>query len=280
MDPIKRLYDNRNNLREKNLILNIKIWEYILKNIEEENISKKVKNSETLAFKLLIDTSEFKKKDVEAVLTSVASQIFKINSIEFNIEHIEQINMAMVKKKINAILKSPKEIQAHFCKNPNKQTCDEILQREMINEKINLIGLSAYKANPSRYIFDGKLTSNNVGAKSIDVFVSNNDIKPEKYFDSPSDFIDKLVFFGYQKTIMVTGGHQNNQLNDIKKFINLADEYINKNTDNAYFFIQADGDYCVDNMPALENEINNKNKIFAGTTTDVIKWIKNVKKQF
>ena len=100
MDPIKRLYDNRNNLREKNLKLNIKIWEYILKNIEEENISKKVKNSETLAFKLLIETSEFKKKDVEAVLTSVASQIFKINSIEFNIENIEQINMAMVKKKL------------------------------------------------------------------------------------------------------------------------------------------------------------------------------------
>lgn len=280
MDPIKRLYDNRNNLREKNLKLNIKIWEYILKNIEEENISKKVKNSETLAFKLLIETSEFKKKDVEAVLTSVASQIFKINSIEFNIENIEQINMAMVKKKINAILQSPKEIQAHFCKNPNKQTCDEILQREMINEKINSIGLSAYKANPSRYIFDGKLTSNNIGAKSIDVFVSDNDIKPEKYFNKPLDFINNLVFFGYQKTIMVTGGHQNNQLNDIKKFINLADEYINKNTNNSYFFIQADGDYCVDNMPSLENEINNKNKIFAGTTTDVIKWIKNVKKQF
>ena len=77
---------------------------------------------------------------------------------------------------------------------------------------------------------------------------------------------------------MVSGGHQNNQLKDILLFINKADEYIKNNNDKVFFFIQADGDYCVDNIEKITKEIKNKNRIFAGTTIEINKGIKNVSK--
>ena len=150
MDPIKRLYENRNNIRKKNLTENIEVWRFILDNIEDDDVITKAKNHETLSFKLKNQKLKNKKIDfiinTEKALTSVASQIFKMNAIEFNIENIEDIKLDLIKKKISSILNSPSEIQAHFCKNPNKQTCDETLQTLMLNEKINELNLYANKS--------------------------------------------------------------------------------------------------------------------------------------
>jgi hypothetical protein len=61
--------------------------------------------------------------------------LFKLNRKQNEIFFINENDF--IKKKISSILNSPSEIQAHFCKNPNKQTCDETLQTLMLNEKIN-----------------------------------------------------------------------------------------------------------------------------------------------
>ena len=283
MNPIKRLYDNRNNLRKMNLSENIEIWQFIINNINDNNVVAKATNYETLSFKLknqkMINRNIEFTKNTEKVLTSIASQIFKMNAIEFEIENIEDIKLDLIKKKINSILNSPSEIQAHFCKNPNKQTCDEALQTLMLNEKINDLNLHASKAKPHMYIFNGEFTKKNKGAKSIDIFIAEKDILPITYFSNTKKFSDKLIFLGYQKTIMVAGGHQNNQLKDILSYINQADEYIKKNNDNVFFFVQADGDYCIDNMSKILKEIQNKKKIFAGTTIEIIEGIKDVSKK-
>ena len=132
------------------------------------------------------------------------------------------------------------------------------------------------------YIFNGgflpKKNEGSKGAKSIDVFVAEKNLFPDVYFANTKKFSDKLILLGYQKTIMVSGGHQNNQLKDILLFINKADEYIKNNNDKVFFFIQADGDYCVDNIEKITKEIKNKNRIFAGTTIEINKGIKNVSK--
>jgi len=283
MNPIKRLYKNRNTIREKNLSENIDIWRFILDNIEDDKVFTKAMNHETLQFKL--KNQNLKNKNIEfiigteKVLTSIASQIFKMNAIEFGVENIEDIKLDLIKKKISSILNSPSEIQAHFCKNPNKQTCDETLQTLMLNEKINDLGLHASKAKPYMYIFNGSFTKKNKGAKSIDVFIAEKNLLSDAYFLNTKKFSNKLILLGYQKTIMVSGGHQNNQLKDILSFINQADEYIKNNNDKVFFFVQADGDYCVDNMGKIIEEIKNKNRIFAGTTIEIIEGIKDVSKK-
>ena len=97
MDPTKRLYENRNIIREKNLKENREIWKFIIDNIEEKDVITTAKNHETLVFK--INSKKFHNQNIkdlnniEKVLTSVASQIFKINSIEFNIDEIEEYVM-------------------------------------------------------------------------------------------------------------------------------------------------------------------------------------------
>ena len=42
--------------------------------------------------------------------------------------------------------------------------------------------------------------------------------------------------------------------------------------------MQADGDYCLDNMDKISAEIKDKKRIFAGTTLEIIKGIKSVSK--
>ena len=288
MNPTKRLYKNRSEIREKNLIKDLGIWEFILNNINSKDTFSVAKNNETLDFKIVnqklskqISNYDFNIEDIEKRLISIASQIFKVNSIEYNIDYIKEISLDLVKKKIRLILKSPNPIQLHFCQIPNKQGCDEAMQNKMLNEKINFLNLEASKFKPNTYLHDAKLTNEKPKkTKSIDSFVSNKNINSKEFYLNPQKFEKELIFLGYQKVIMVSGGHQDNQLKDILSFVNNADNYSKENTNSTYFFVQADGDYCNDNMYKIENEINNKKKIFTGTTNEVIKWIKDVKKKF
>lgn len=288
MSPIKRLYKNRIEIREKNLIKDLNIWKFILKNINSKDVVSVAKNSETLEFKIenkkiskQTSNYDFNIYDIEKRLISIASQIFKVNSIEYNISDIEEINLDLVKKKIRLILDSPKPIQLHFCVIPNKQGCDEAMQSIMLNEEINSSNLKASKFKPNTYLYDSKLTNKKPKkTKSIDSFISSMNISSENFYLNPQKFKKDLIFLGYQKVIMVSGGHQDNQLRDILSFVNNADSYTKDNTSYTYFFVQADGDYCIDNMHKIKNEIKNKKKIFAGTTNEVIKWIKDVKEKF
>jgi|TARA_B110000977_G_scaffold130624_1_gene166525 hypothetical protein len=286
VNPINRLYENRNKLREINLTANIKIWNFILDNIEEKDINTSSMNLETLNFaitseKLInqINNQNYNHNDVEKVLTSIASQVFKMNSIQFSIDNIKKINLSIIKSKIKAILNCPREIQSHFCKNPNKQNCDEAFQTSMLNEKIDYLGLKACKAKPNMYIYDGKFTDKKKGAKSIDVFISNKNTRSEDFFLNTEKYKESLIMLGYQKTIMVSGGHQDNQLKDILLFINKADQYIKNKNNKILFFVQADGGYCVDKMSKIKDSVVDKNKIFVGTTVDIIEWIINVSKK-
>ena len=288
MSPIKRLYKNRIEIREKNLIKDLDIWKFILENINSKDVVSVARNNETLEFKIvnqeiskLTSNYDFNQQDIEKRLISIASQIFKVNSIEYNIDDIEEINLDLVKKKIRLILDSPKPIQLHFCVIPNKQGCDEAMQNIMLNEEINFLNLKASKFKPNTYLYDSKFTNKKPKkTKSIDSFISKMNINSEDFYSNPQKFKKELIFLGYQKVIMVSGGHQDNQLKDILSFVNNADNYTKDNISYTYFFVQADGDYCIDNMHKIKNEIKNKKRIFAGTTNELVKWIKDVKKKF
>ena len=53
MSPIKRLYKNRIEIREKNLIKDLDIWKFILENINSKDVVSVARNSETLEFKIV-----------------------------------------------------------------------------------------------------------------------------------------------------------------------------------------------------------------------------------
>lgn len=284
MDPIQKLYLNRNKLRENNLKKEIEIWKYITQNITEEDVEYHSVDSETIKFKLKKRINvDIKKEEIQRILTSIASQIFKVNAAEFDINNIDQVNLSMVLKKINLILNSDKEIQKHFCTIPNKQGADEKLQTSMLNEEMIKIGLRAHKPSQAMYLNSlGQIinTKTKNGPKSIDLFVSRDEIESNKFFNNQATNNNELIIMGYQKVIMVSGGHQDNQLKDIYSFINAAEKYKNNNNDNKVFFIvQADGHYCKNKMNNIHSEIKNKRFVFAGSTLEVIKWIKDVKEK-
>mgnify|MGYP001472955135 CR=1 FL=1 len=81
MSPIKRLYKNRIEIREKNLIKDLNIWKFILKNINSKDVVSVAKNSETLEFKIenkkiskQTSNYDFNINDIEKRLISIASQ--------------------------------------------------------------------------------------------------------------------------------------------------------------------------------------------------------------
>ena len=50
MDPIQKLYENRNKIRENNLKKDIEIWKYITQNITEKDVEYQSVDTETIKF--------------------------------------------------------------------------------------------------------------------------------------------------------------------------------------------------------------------------------------
>jgi glycosyltransferase involved in cell wall biosynthesis len=87
MDPIKRLYENRNNIRKKNLTENIEVWRFILDNIEDlspEDHTVWLRENDINSTKLGCFIGELKiEKDLPFLIEAVSRIRAQINDFEF-----------------------------------------------------------------------------------------------------------------------------------------------------------------------------------------------------
>lgn len=272
----KKILDNRNVLRENNLQSEINIWKKISELKDDDENIKIIKKNEDISFKILNSNySDVEKKRYQRILDSFAKSIFRINSIQYKLNKITDINIKILKKHANYLLNSPLELQLFFCTEPNRQGVDEEFQIKYLNEGIKQSKLNAKKPDKHYYIFDGQITERkSKTAKSIDVIITK---KNENY--QKLEFTTKkpeIFFFGYCKVIITSGGHQDNQIKDAISFINESYKHLENNDEqNFYYFVQLDGKEAIRQLAKVKNEIKNKNKIFAGTTETLIKWVNN-----
>lgn len=272
----KKILDNRNVLRENNLQSEIVIWKKISQLKDDDENIKIIRKNDDISFKILSSNyTDVEKKKYQRILDSFAKSIFRINSTQYKLSKITDINIKILKKHANYLLNIPLELQLYFCTEPNRQGVDEEFQIKFLNEGIKQSKLNAKKPDKHYYIFSGEITEKkSKTAKSIDVVITK---KNENY--QSLDFSIKkpeIFFFGYCKVIITSGGHQDNQIKDAISFINESYKHLENNNDqNFYYFVQLDGKEAIRQLAKVKNEIKHKNKIFAGTTDTLIKWINN-----
>tara|TARA_B100001564_G_scaffold334494_1_gene323055 strand:- start:290 stop:1153 length:864 start_codon:yes stop_codon:yes gene_type:complete len=270
----KQILENRNNIREKNLIEDLAIWNNIV-GLDQSKAKLSFENNKVkcqVYSEVCQDRNE--RKDLEEQIITFVQQIFRIHSHYFKVNAIEDIELSHVKEYTQWILDLDEQMQLHFCKNPTRQNPDERFQIKKLDENISTIGFHAKKPKKHIYIFDGKTyphkIQNNMGLKSVDVIVSDCDDLDLSSIEKNSN----LIFFGYCKTVITGGGHQGNQFADVEGFIKEAYKFNKKHpTENIYFFAQLDGDEAIKNTPIIQESSQDDDKIFVGSTMSLIKWI-------
>lgn len=160
--------------------------------------------------KVMIDAN---KKNVPKYLQLKITNQVEMKSLDYDIV-------------INKIKKD--ELYASFfAKDPLKQNVAKKLQLELLQKvNINCNNLPTSGKN-TFYLNNGKLTKK----KSID------STKSLDFYD------EKEKTFYYAKYTNENGGAQDNQYNDVKKFIKEASKYCNLNNDNYKFVLLIDGNY-------------------------------------
>ena len=266
MDPIRRILENRDLLREKNLKSEKKIWKKISK-LKNENI---ILKNET--FKINFNTvnlEEFNQQTFQRVFNTLIKSIYRMNKAQYSLSSVKDINLEILKLHVSKILKTDKEIQIYFCTEPNKQGVDEDEQLVMLNEKLNILNYKASGDRGNIFVSKKGISDEKHGlSKRIDALIVNKDYG----FDLSKDTYP--VFIGYNKFIKDAGGHQNNQINDACDFVKDSNNYCKNFEDKKFFYVQLDGYEAERKMYKVNNEIMLKDRICVGNTLKILDWVK------
>lgn len=273
-DPEKRILENRNNLRIKNLEIEIKIWKHISK-LDKQIATKEVGKRVKLKYgKIDFQNLGFSKKRYQKMIERLHKSLFRINKDQYDLSSIKDIELNDLKDFTKKLFECPYEIQLYFATEPNKQGEDEKLQIKMLNEGLNTTAFMAHRPKDDYYINKDQINKKKSDrTKSIDVFVIKNNLEIDSF--EPKSPLEEKCFFGSCKAIITQGGHQKNVSDELESFVDKANKYCSETNNQALFFIQCDGSYANKIKPNLRKCINNNDRIFIGDTLEVVDWIKN-----
>ena len=267
LDPSKRILDNRDLLREKNLEVEKKIWKKI---IELDN--KDVDTKKSIKLKLnYIELNDINKKEFQRVFETIVKSIYRINKLHYGLSNIADVSLENIKSHVSEILKMKKEQQIYFCTEPNKQGVDEDEQLVMLNEELNILKYKAIGDQGDIFVSEEGISSTKKGySKRVDAIILH-----EKDFNKNLDEIDSPIFIGYNKFIKDSGGHQNNQIDDACNFVADSNRYCKKFDNKKFFYVQLDGPEAEKKMYKVKNHVVSE-RICVGNTLKIIQWSKNI----
>jgi hypothetical protein len=164
-------------------------------------------------------------------------------------------------------------LQLMMCREPNRQTSDEIIQYEIRKKYLEELGWEVKNLTPGYktlgngdWIFNDAATpakGEEVKARSIDFEMSKGDI----------------VINDFSKFALVAGGGQGHQMKESKYFLAEVRKYIDKHDDNVYFADTLDGAYAekfIQEHRALLKGY--EHRVFVGNTEQVITWASTLTK--
>ena len=267
LDPIKRILDNRDLLREKNLQSEKKIWKKII-----ELNDKDIDTKKSIKVKLNnIELNDINKNEFKRVFETIVKSIYRMNKIHYGLSRIEDVSLENIKSHISEILKMEKEQQIYFCTEPNKQGVDEDEQLIMLNEALNILKYKALGDQGDIFVSEKGITSTKKGySKRVDAIIVH-----EEDLDKNLDEIKDPIFIGYNKFIKDSGGHQNNQIDDACNFVADGNRYCEKFDNKKFFYVQLDGPEAEKKMDLVKNHIKSE-RVCVGNTLKIIEWSKNI----
>ena len=270
-----------------------KNWKYISESLNEANLEHEIKEDKKGVKK---NKFSYRKKigaykngnpkfkgnpGVEKMLESLAAKILRVNTIDYNIEKLEDLKTWMIKDYAKMILSMDPKLQLHFCRDPSRQSFAEIVQ------------ISILKGDVSEWLSNVELTGLNSNFWEVNKLlvgkkiVSDGEIKyPKKSKISKkqtSRCIDvevnseKIIAYGSLKYSEPIGSLTTSlQPGEEKDFIKQCDKYCNnpKNlNDGVIFFVQTDGTAAELAIPELREIVENNERIFVGNSFEVVKWL-------
>lgn len=268
---IGRLKKNEQNLTEDK-----ECWEIIAKfNEADPNVEIITLNNDLkIKINLHKTLSITKKKNmrVEQVAKSIADKIFRMNALDYELNKITDVKLSMIIEMANELLKLPKKLQIHFCRNSTRQSIDELFQIEMLKEGVK-DKFTVKKLNSGeKTVTNSEITSK---IKNIPSDQSSRSIDVELI--SKNNSVNKTAY-GFLKYSGPTGSLTTSlQPGETFSFINECIKYCKNNNNYTYFFVQVDGKAGEKKIHGMNKHIGSfKNRIFVGNTVDVINWLNSL----
>jgi len=177
------------------------------------------------------------------------------------------VSLEMISKVAEEVVNGNLLLQLMMCREPNRQTSDEIIQYEIRKKYLGNQGWEVNNLTPGYktlgngdWIFNDAATvakGEEVKARSIDFEMSKGNI----------------VINDFSKFALVAGGGQGHQMKESKYFLAEVRKYIDKHNDNVYFADTLDGAYAekfIEEHRALLKGY--EHRVFVGNTEQVIIW--------
>lgn len=177
------------------------------------------------------------------------------------------VSLEMISEIAEQVVNGNLLLQLMMCREPNRQTSDEIIQYEIRKKYLGDQGWQVNNLTPGYktlgngdWIFDDAATvakTENIKARSIDFEMSKGNI-------TINDF---------SKFALVAGGGQGHQMKESKYFLAEVRKYIDKHNDHVYFADTLDGAYAerfIEEHRALLKGY--EHRVFVGNTEQVITW--------
>lgn len=285
-DCSKNIIDSRNKTRISNLEEDSMIWEQIrsskFKTIESKNECYEGSNIRFVIFSVnakgefVARCPEYIEKfkngnprtknneDLQEVIQTIGKRLWRMNSIYLGLNSPLDITIKMIQDTANQYLQLDETIQCFFCREPTRQSIDELVQIaylekycecdevEQLNKEIILLdGKLNKKSDPS-------LKKENIKARSLDAKV----VKQNQ------------TFYGFCKYSGPTGSVTSSlQKNEVTDFLTEAKNYLDRKQD-LHFFAQIDGVAGENEIPLLKGQISDyEEKVFVGNSKQVAAWI-------
>lgn len=198
---------------------------------------------------------------------TIPSRIEK-NFIHYGLVDPSKISWKEIKQMAEHYRNAHEWLQINFCIDSTRQSVEEKVQREMLNQYVKTNTFS--KENKGLYVYEGNF------------YNSKNDLKKVMGENIDRKDIDTCgVLKGreikiFQKYAKVGGGHQDNVYIEALHFIRDSQEYVNKHKDKYIFVAQLDGEYIESRIKELRVAITDKNRVFVGNSEQVINWLKKI----
>ena len=183
------------------------------------------------------------------------------------------VSLEMISTVATEVVNGNLLLQLMMCREPNRQTSDEIIQYEIRKKYLGDQGWVVNNLTPGYktlgngdWIFNDAATiakGEEVKARSIDFEMSKGNI----------------VINDFSKFALVAGGGQGHQMKESKYFLAEVRKYIDKHDDNVYFADTLDGAYAekfIGEHRALLNGY--EHRVFVGNTEQVIIWAMSLDK--
>jgi len=262
--------------REENLTADKEAWKVLISkpcsDIHKIYKTKILKNNRT---KQVVDHTYDEAMEVG---TTITKKIVRLWADIYNVVTEDDVTTDMISSLATKLLNADKEFQLQNCREPNKQSLDEDVQKGTLEQY--LPGFKVDKlTNGSMTLFEGDIIPKpkykKANARSIDFNITLDPNQAVLNFVNQrlKDF-QGLVF---AKCAVMAGSAQQAQMEEDERFIEEAKKYIDKHNDGKYFFVLIDGKWGESHIPHMNKLAEGYPTIFAGNCENVIDFINSIK---